>query len=115
MRKSLFVMTVLAVGVASLLTGCSPYTLTTSEVYNDADLAQYRTFHIVTPDEGTLPPGMTMVTYYNIAAAVREQMVERGFTEDANSDLLVNLGLWKRRCCLTPCDGEDCPLWAKYV
>ena len=22
---------------------------------------------------------------------------------------------WKRRCCLTPCDGEDCPLWAKYV
>ena len=22
---------------------------------------------------------------------------------------------WKRRCCLTPCDGEDCPLWVKYV
>ncbi len=77
----------------ALLTGCSPYTLVNSEVYNNADLSQYRTFRIVTPDEGKLPPGMQMVTYYNIAAAIREQMVERGFTEDADSPLLINIGL----------------------
>lgn len=34
-----------------------------------------------------------MVTYYNIAAAIREQMLERGFTEDAASPLLINIGL----------------------
>ncbi len=81
------------VAALSSLTGCSPYSLVNSETYNNADLAAYRTFHIVTPADGQLPPTMTMVTYYNIAAAIREQMVERGFTEDPNSPLLVNIGL----------------------
>lgn len=81
----------------AFLTGCSPYTLVNSEVYNNADLSQYHTFRIVTPNEGKLPPGMQMVTYYNIAAAIREQMVERGFTEDANSPLLINIGLTVHR------------------
>ncbi len=79
--------------VVLTITGCSQYSLVNSTVYNDADLAQYHTFRIVTPEEGKLPPGMTMVTYYNIAAAIREQMVERGFVEDPASDLLVNLAL----------------------
>lgn len=78
---------------AALLTSCSPYNLVTSTTYNDADLSDYHTFRIVTPDEGKLPPGMEMVTYYNIAAAIREQMVERGFTEDPSSPLLINIGL----------------------
>ncbi|MBO4956126.1 MAG: DUF4136 domain-containing protein [Muribaculaceae bacterium] len=78
---------------AALLTSCSPYALVNSETYNDADLASYKTFRIITPDEGKLPPGMEMVTYYNIAAAIREQMVERGYTEDAASPLLINLAL----------------------
>lgn len=78
---------------AIFLTGCSPYTLVNSEVYNDADIASYRTFHIVTPDEGKLPGTMTMVTYYNIAAAIREQMVMRGFTEDPDSPVMINIGL----------------------
>lgn len=90
MRKLYGLLILLAV---MTLTGCSQYSLVNSTVYNNADLAQYHTFRIVTPDEGKLPPGMTMVTYYNIAAAIREQMVERGFTEDPNSDLLVNLAL----------------------
>ncbi len=51
------------------------------------------TFRIVTPDEGRLPPGMAMVTYYNIAAAIREQMLERGFTEDPSSPMLINIGI----------------------
>ncbi|MDE7426433.1 MAG: DUF4136 domain-containing protein [Muribaculaceae bacterium] len=76
-----------------LFTGCSQYALVNSEVYNNADLAEYHTFRIVTPDEGKLPDGMQMVTYYNIAAAIREQMVERGYTEDASSPILVNIGL----------------------
>ena len=75
------------------LYGCSPYALVNNEVYNGADLASYHTFHIITPDEGKLPPGMQLVTYYNIAAAIREQMVDRGFTEDPNSPLLINIGL----------------------
>ncbi len=76
-----------------LLTACSPYTLVNSETYNDAKLSSYSTFRIVTPDEGKMPPSMQMVTYYNIAAAIREQMIERGYSEDPNSPLLINIGL----------------------
>ncbi|MBD5185679.1 MAG: DUF4136 domain-containing protein [Bacteroidales bacterium] len=85
--------TLMAVITAFVLTGCSPFSLVNSETYNNADLAAYKTFHIITPEEGKLPPGMEMVTYYNIAAAIREQMVERGYTEDPASPLLINIGL----------------------
>lgn len=83
---------VAAVTVAAL-TGCSSYTLTNSESYMGANLSSFHTLRIVTPQEGDLPPGMSMVSYYNIAAAIREQLVERGFTEDPSSPLLVNIGL----------------------
>ena len=66
-----------------LLGSCSPFALVNSETYNDADLAQYKTFRIVSPADGSLPPGMEMVTYYNIVAAIREQMLERGYSEDS--------------------------------
>ncbi len=84
-------------GLAALLTACSPYTLVNNETYNDADLAQYKTFRIVTPDMGHLPPGMEMVTYYNIAQAIREEMVMRGFTEQATSPLLINIAVTTQR------------------
>lgn len=84
----------MALGLMGLLTtSCSQYELVNSQVYNNADLAAYKSFRIVTPEQGKLPPGMQMVTYYNIAAAIREQMVERGYTEDPNSPLLINIGL----------------------
>ncbi len=83
--------------MAMILTGCSPYSLVNSEVYNDADLASYHTFHIVTPAEGRLPGAMTLVTYYNIAAAIREQMVMRGYTESPDSPVLINIGLTTKR------------------
>ena len=83
--------------VALIVTGCSPYTLVNSETYNNADLASYHTFRIVTPAEGKMVHGMQEVTYYNIAAAIREQMVERGFTEDPNSPLLINIGITTQR------------------
>ena len=93
MKRMLFMIGV----VAMLLTSCSPFALVNSEVYNDADLSDYHTFRIVTPDEGSLPDGMQMVTYYNIAAAIRQQMVERGFTEDPNSNLLINIAVTTHR------------------
>lgn len=75
------------------LTSCSTFSLVNSEVYNNADLADFHTFRIITPGEGKLPPGMEMVTYYNIAAAIREQMVERGYVEDPSSPIVINIGL----------------------
>ena len=84
--------------VAMMLPSCSPFTLVNSETYNDADLASYKTFRIITPDsDHKLPPGMEMVTYYNIAAGIREQMIERGYTEDPNSPLLINIGLTEKK------------------
>ncbi|MDE5750764.1 MAG: DUF4136 domain-containing protein [Duncaniella sp.] len=94
MRKIFGLMAVMCLVV---LSGCSPFSLLNSTTYNDADLAQYSTFRIVTPDEGKLPPNMEMVTYYNIAAAIREQMVERGYKEDPTSPLVVNIGLTVRK------------------
>lgn len=92
MKKTLSL--IIAVAAALLaFTGCSSYTLTNSESYVGANLSSFHTFRLVTPQDGDLPPGMSMVSYYNIAAAIREQMVERGFTEDPNSPLLVNIGL----------------------
>lgn len=88
MRKTLSLICLIV-----LLTGCSPFALVNSETYNQSDMADYSTFRIVDPEMGKLPPGMKMVTYYNIAAAIREQMVERGYTEDPNSPLLINFGV----------------------
>lgn len=82
-----------AILAAFALSSCSSYSLVNSETYNDANLADYHTFRIVTPADGDLPPGMQMVTYYNIAAAIREQMMMRGYTESPTSPLLVNIGL----------------------
>lgn len=82
-----------AIVIACMLTGCSPYALVNSEVYNNANLADITTYRIVTPDDGKLPPGMMSVTYYNIAAAIREQMAERGYREDPLSSILVNFGI----------------------
>ena len=79
--------------IALTLTSCSPFTLVNSEVYNNANLADFHTFRIITPDEGHLPPGMEMVTDYNSAAAIREQMVDRGYTEDPTSPIVINIGL----------------------
>lgn len=88
---------ILFAAAAVALSGCSPFTLVNSETYNNADLASYKTFRIVTPDDGQLPEGMQMVTYYNIAAAIREQMVERGYTEDPSSPLLINFAVTVHR------------------
>ena len=84
---------VLSSALALLSTSCSTFSLVNSEVYNNANLADFHTFRIITPSEGKLPPGMELVTYYNIAAAIREQMVERGYVEDPSSPFVINIGL----------------------
>lgn len=83
----------LSATVAMTMTSCSTFSLVNSEVYNNANLADFHTFRIITPGEGKLPPGMEMVTYYNIAAAIREQMVDRGYVEDPSSPIVINIGL----------------------
>lgn len=89
LKKSLVALAVAMTG----LTSCSTFTLVNSEVYNNANLSDFHTFRIITPDDGNLPPGMEMVTYYNIAAAIREQMVERGYVESPSSPIVINIGL----------------------
>lgn len=94
MKKILLIATA---ALAAAMTSCSPFTLVNSETYNDANLAAYKTFRIVSPADGELPPGMQMVTYYNISAAIREQMIIRGYTESPESPLLINIGLTVHR------------------
>lgn len=89
-KKSIFA---LSAGLAFALSSCSTFSLVDSQVYNNANLSDFHTFRIITPGEGKLPPGMEMVTYYNIAAAIREQMVERGYVEDPSSPIVINIGL----------------------
>lgn len=97
LRRHLAVLLVTVVAVLGL-SSCSPYALVNSTTYNNANLRAYKTFRIVTPDtENRLPPGMQMVTYYNIAAAIRQEMVDRGYTEDPMSPLLINIGLTVKR------------------
>lgn len=92
MKKTLALIASLGALLAGLI-GCSTFSLVNSEVYNDANLADFHTFRIITPHEEALPPSMEAVTYYNIAAAIREQMVERGYVEDPSSPIVVNIGL----------------------
>lgn len=89
--KKLFLTALALMGMA--FTSCSPFSLVSSQTYNNANLADFHTFRIVTPDDGSMPPGMEAVTYYNIAAAIREQMVERGYVESPESPIVVNIGL----------------------
>lgn len=93
MKKIFFILGLLGL----LVSACSPYTLVNSESFNSADLRQFHTFRIVTPDMGSLPPGMEQVTYYNIAAAIRQEFLMRGFTEDPQSPLLVNIAVTTHR------------------
>lgn len=90
LKKSLLALVAL---ITLGLSSCSTFSLVDSQVYNNANLADFHTFRIITPGEGKLPPGMELVTYYNIAAAIREQMIERGYVEDPASPIVINIGL----------------------
>lgn len=95
--KKLLGLVFLTASLGAMLSSCSSYSLLYDQVYNAAELESFHTFRIVTPEDGSLPPGMSIATYYNVAAALRQQMTERGYTEDPASDLLVNIGLTVRK------------------
>ena len=100
MKKNLLLSAFIGAAMFSL-NSCSTFTLVDSQVYNDANLADFHTFRIITPDEEALPPSMEGVTYYNIAAAIREQMVERGYVEDPSSPIVINIGLTVKKELMT--------------
>ena len=52
MKKILYLLTLVLLAGA-----CSPFALINSEIYNNADLSQYKTFRIVSPADGQLPAG----------------------------------------------------------
>lgn len=76
-----------------LLSSCSSYSLVNSEVYDNAELAEVKTFHIVDLRKGKLPPGMEQSTYDDIADAIRRQMTTRGYKETPNSPILINFAV----------------------
>ena len=76
-----------------ILTGCSRYTLLNSETYNNADMSDYEKYRIVSRSTGKLPPGMQPVTYSNIVASIRDQMLKRGYHEAPDATLLINIGV----------------------
>lgn len=94
--KKIFLIAVGALGLASL-SGCSQFSLVNSQVYNDANLSAIHTFRMVTPADGTLPEGMELVTYENIASAISQQLEARGWTPDPNSSILVNIAVTTHR------------------
>ena len=89
--KKLFLSLIVLCGI--IISGCSPYTLLNSTVYNNADISSIRTFRMATAQQDQLPPKMTMPDYYNISNAIRQQLIARGYTESNDSPLLVNFGL----------------------
>lgn len=90
MKKGIYL---LALVSAFLFVYCSPYTLLDSTVYNGANVSAVKTFRIAEPEKGQLPPSMTMTDYENIADAIRQQLIMRGYTEQDDSPILVNFGV----------------------
>lgn len=76
-----------------LLCSCSQYSLVNSEVYDNAGLEKYNTFHIVDLKMGSLPPHMDRLTYENIVSAIRGQMIERGYEESERSPIFINFAV----------------------
>ncbi len=77
----------------ALLTGCNSYSLVNSKVYDNVAIENHKTFHIVDLKMGSLPPRMDHATFECIVAAIRSQMLERGYKESANSPLLINFAV----------------------
>ncbi len=89
-----------------LITGCSGYTLLNSETYDNADMSDYEKYRIVSRSKGQLPPGMQPVTYSNIVASIRDQMLKRGYIESPDATLLINIGVTIHHT-ITPEDAAE--------
>lgn len=89
---------ILLAAIALLLaTSCSSskFTLTNSSVYNNADLASYKKFKIVEPEDGQLPPGILFSDFGNIAYSIVTELDARGYTLDQQEpDMLIYIGMY---------------------
>lgn len=73
---------------------CSPYTLESSKVLNNASLETYKTFMIQPADANSLPEGVLIEDVNNIYKAVANQLIARGYKEvPSNPEMLVCLAL----------------------
>jgi len=82
-----------------VLSACSgPYHLLASKVLNNADMASYKTFTFVLYDQQNkqVNPWKVKISeadYNGIVNAIRQQMIQRGFTETSNGEILIDVGL----------------------
>lgn len=95
-----------------LFVGCIPQITKKSYVRTDLDPVRYHTFKLVTPQDGTLPPGMSVEDYNLIASSIRNEMMKRGFVETTNPHLFINIGL---TVALKPKGGSELPKGAYPV
>jgi hypothetical protein len=72
-----------------LLTSCGPTLTVTSDYDHTANFSQYHTFKIVKLEQQY--QALSQLNQNRIIAAVRAQMIAKGFTEAENADLLVNI------------------------
>jgi hypothetical protein len=81
------------------LSACSgPYHLLASKVLNNADMASYKTFTFVPYDQQNkqVNPWKVKISeadYNGIINAIRQQMIQRGFTETSDGAILIDVGL----------------------
>ncbi len=72
-----------------LITSCGPTLTVTNDYDHTANFSQYHTFRIVKLEQQY--QALSQLNQNRVIAAVRQQMIAKGFTETENSDLLVNI------------------------
>lgn len=76
------------------LSSCSPFTLESSKVLNNANLSSYNTFMIQPAETNSLPEGIMIGDVKNVYNAVSDQFILRGYKEvSTNPDIIVFLAM----------------------
>lgn len=80
--------------IAAVVSSCSPFSLESSKVLNNADLSTYKSFSIQPANEATLPEGVFIGDVNNIYKEVANQLIARGYKEvPSNPEMLICLAL----------------------
>ncbi len=84
-----------------LITSCGPTLTVTNDYDHTANFSQYHTFRIVKLEQQY--QALSQLNQNRVIAAVRQQMIAKGFTETENADLLVKHHEYikesERNCC----------------
>jgi Domain of unknown function (DUF4136) len=86
--KPLFAATIFVAAVL-MFQSCGPSLTITSDYDHAANVAQYKTFMILQPDNQHQT--LSALNHDRIYNAVRDNMISKGFQEAANADLAVNI------------------------